>query len=269
MDADTPPSPAAAAPGAAPASAVWRRLAFAAWLSLGIHMLAGLSMALILRHGLESNSHFDSRVSFLVEQRGLWLAGWFPWNLAALSILFFYAVFAQAHGRIAGATTSPFRLGVAFTVLAVLGDLTAEGIEMFWIPRNAQQLLLQLPRGASGNFSPDAVGAFLALHRRAVMLTGFGANMLYTISAMLLVWSTRRKYPAWVGLAGVGVGVGGLWLSAAVWMDSVQGMVISNAVLVPCIMAWQAGVALDARRRARRPEGRFDGGSSGEILARA
>ena len=85
---------------------------------------------------------------------------------------------------------------------------------------------------------------FLSLHRAAIMMSGYVANGLYSLSALILAWSTRNAYPVWVYGAGLAVGCFGLMLSAAALMDSANGMFWSNVLLVPSILFWLAGVAL-------------------------
>ena len=73
------------------------RLRRAAIVAFFVHLLAGASMALVLRRGLETNPEFQDRLSFLVNHRMLWDFGWLTWTAAALAILYFYIAFAAAH----------------------------------------------------------------------------------------------------------------------------------------------------------------------------
>lgn len=202
----------------------WLRLSRAAALSLGAHLIAGLAMACILRRGLDTNADLADRLSFLSEHRTLWRAAWGTWNLAALCVLGFFSAFSRAH-RLGGAAV---RVGVA----AVAADLTAEAIEMWVLPG--------LPPAA-----------YTGHHRFAVLLTGGFANGLYTLASVMLLAETRRQYPFWVVAAGAGVGLGGIWLSAAALMGSVDGMFWSNVLLVPSLLLWQSGVSREAYLRAR------------------
>lgn len=89
---------------------------------------------------------------------------------------------------------------------------------------------------------------FLILHRTAVFLSGYVANGLYSLSALILAWSTRGAYPLWVWIAGVATGCFGFMLSAAAPMDSEAGMFSTNVLLVPALLSWLAGVAWHCRR---------------------
>ncbi len=209
---------------------LWSRLSRAAWLAFAVHLIAGLAMALILRHGLETNADLTDRLRFVARHRLLWTVGWLSWTAAAFTILNFYALFAAAH-RSRGVSPAPLRTAVLLTIVAVAADWTAQAIEIFVLPGLAR----------TGN----AV-SFLSWHRAAVVLTGLLANGLYTISALLLVWTSRRAYPRWIQAAGFGVVVGGSILSAAALADSAAGMLFANVALVPCLLGWLAGVATTA-----------------------
>src|ERR1700724_2963302 len=76
---------------------LWSHLSHAAWLAFAVHLLAGLAMALMLRHGLETNTDLTGRLRFVARHRLLWTAGWLSWTVAAVTILNFYARFAAAH----------------------------------------------------------------------------------------------------------------------------------------------------------------------------
>lgn len=208
----------------------WLRLSRAAWLAFAVHLMAGLAMTLILRHGLETNADLAGRLRFVAEHRLWWTAGWLSWTVAAVTILNFYARFAAAH-RSRGVSPAPLRAAVLLTIVAVAADWTAQAIEIFVLPG--------LARAAN-------VTDFLAWHRAAVVSTGFLANGLYTISALLLVWASRRAYPRWIQVAGCGVVTGGTILSAAAWADSAVGMLAANILLMPCLLVWLAGVGASA-----------------------
>jgi hypothetical protein len=205
----------------------WKSLSRAAWLAFASHLIAGLAMALILRHGLETNADLTDRLRFVAHLGLLWMVGWLTWTFAAATILNFYARFAAAH-RPRAVSPAPLRAAVLLTIVAVAADWTAQAIEVFVLPGFAR--------------SADTAG-FLAWHRTAVILTGFLANGLYTVSAFLLVWASRGAYPRWIQVAGFGVVAGGSLLSAAAAVDSAVGMMVANVVLVPCLLAWLAGVA--------------------------
>jgi hypothetical protein len=223
----------------------WRRLSVAAWIALATHLAAGLATAFLLKPGLETNPDLPARLSYIVDNQPLWVASWLVWNVAALSILYFYASFVAAHDARGSAASWP-RLALWLSVAAIVPDLTAEAIEMGLVPQLAEQALAY----PMSHQSPRVV-IFLAVHRGAVMATGYVANGLYSLSALLLVWSTRRAYPAWIVASGLLVAAAGLFLSAAVLANWVGGMVGAHFVLVPALLLWQGGVAVDAASRAR------------------
>src|SRR2546426_12750662 len=71
----------------------------AAAIAFCIHLIAALSMAFVLRRGLETTPELRERFSFLIDHRTLWTLGWLSWTLAALAILYFYFTFANVHFR--------------------------------------------------------------------------------------------------------------------------------------------------------------------------
>jgi hypothetical protein len=195
-----------------------KRLRRAAIIAFCVHLVAGVLMALVLRRGLDTNPDLQDRMAFLVHHRVIWTAGWLTWTAAALAILYFYLAFAEAHDSGLAST-------VLLTVAAIGPDLAGQAIEIGVLPAVGPPL-------------------FLTLHRVSVMLSGYLANGLYSLTALILTWRTRRAYPAWVWSAGMAVGLSGLALSVAALMDSADGMFWTNAILVPAILVWIAGVGL-------------------------
>jgi len=211
------------------------RLRRAAIVAFFVHLLAGASMALVLRRGLETNPEFQDRLGFLVNHRMLWDLGWFTWTAAALAILYFYIAFAAAH-QMADPSNIRLRFAVMLTVASIGPDLAAQAIEIGVLPGIAYRV----------STSNAAVDLFLELHRVAVVMSGYVANGLYSTTALILAWSTREAYPSWVWIAGVSVGFFGFMLSAAALVGSVTGMFLANVLLVPAILLWLAGVAIAA-----------------------
>jgi hypothetical protein len=205
------------------------RLRTAAVLAFCAHLLAGLSMAFVLRRGLETTPVLQDRLAFLVNHGALWTTAWLTWTAAAIAILYFYLTFAEAH-----LPTS--RFPVLLTVIALGPDLAAQAIEIGVLPSLASHAL-------STNIAPDL---FLTLHRVAVMLSGYLANGLYSVTAMILAWRARDAYPRWVSVVGVAVGFSGIALSVAALLDSVTGMFWTNVLLVPALLIWLAAIAITA-----------------------
>jgi hypothetical protein len=209
-------------------NAAKRRLSEAAWIALAVHALAGAAMLLVLRRGLATNPDLADRMAFVAARPSSWLAAWGSWNAAALTILYFFFRFAGTHSGRDAVAARRLRLAVSIGALAVVLDLTAEAIMMFGLPAAAR----------------EGVEAFLRTDRDAVLLTGFGANTLYTLAAVIFAWGTRRSYPRWTWTAGLGVGLAGMSLSLSVLAGSVGGMFWANVFLVPLLTAWLLGVAL-------------------------
>ncbi|MCP4036456.1 MAG: hypothetical protein GY733_05935 [bacterium] len=228
-------------------SSAWKRLEWASWISIATHLAAGLAMAGILRQGLETNPDLHERLRFLAEQPLLWCSGWLPWNLAALSILYFFFCFQRAHESSEQEDGRGARIAVYLGAAAVAPDLAAQAIEMGLLPNLAAAAL-----EAARDHPEQTLDARIPLlvHRSAVLLTGYAANTLYTTATLLLLIATRSSYPPRVLLCGSLVVASGAGLSVAALLDSVTGMFFANLVLVPSLLLWQLQIALDAARSA-------------------
>ncbi len=211
----------------------WTRLKIAALSALAAHLIAGLAMAFVLRHGLESNLDLAGRLAFLAGRRMLWVTSWVTWNLAALSILYFFYALRRVHNNKACSVAA------VIAGFGVVADLTAETIEMFVLPPIASRAILHAP----------ATVEFLHTHRFAVLLTGGLANGLYTAATWLVVISTWCRYQGVTRISGLWVGIAGIAVSLTALAGSTQGLVWANAALVLCIVAWQTCIAFDAHRQ--------------------
>ena len=227
----------------------WRRLAWASLVSVAIHLVAGMAMALVLRHGLESNADAAARVRFLAESRLAWTLAWLTWHGAALAILWFFFSFVEAHAA-GSSNRGALRVALVLVGAAIVPDLAAQSIEIGVLPELASELYPG-PASATAPNADATERLYHTLHRSVVMMTGYLANGLYTLASVVAVAATWRSYPAWTRLSGAALGLFGFWLSAAALVNSVDGMVWSNVGLVPAIALWQIGIALDARRRLR------------------
>jgi hypothetical protein len=124
--------------------------------------------------------------------------------------------------------------------------LGAEAIEMGVIPSLARHALTRRSGGSVDEITP----LIAVFDRTAVMLTGYVANGLYSLSAILMTGLTWRLVPAWVWAPGLAVGLCGLALSAASLAGWIDGMMWSTALLIPCIVVWQTAVAIHAGKEA-------------------
>ena len=218
-------------------AAARRHLSNAAWISLAVHAVAGGAMLFVLRRGLATNPNLSDRMAFVAESISAWRLAWGSWNLAALSIIYFFGRMAQVHASDGPVIARWCRRAFYVALAAVVCDLSAEIVMMFVLPAAAR--------------AGDAA-RFLSIDRAAVLLTGFLANGLYTAAAAILAVASRRSYPLWTWSAGAAVGVAGTLLSLSALAGSVSGLFWTNAVLVPLLTLWQLGVALASSGAARR-----------------
>ena len=149
---------------------VLSRLRVAAFVAWCAHLIAGLSMVLVLRRGLETTTDLQARLSFLVNHSEIWTLAWLTWTAAAIAILYFYFAFNEAHKL-------ESRIAVLLTVAALGPDLSAQAIEIGLLPSLARQVM-------NASSSPEI---FLLIHQITVILSGFVANRLYNISTLLLM----------------------------------------------------------------------------------
>jgi len=203
------------------------QLRIASVLALVLHLIAGVGMALILAKGLGTNTDVEARLNFLVQHRTAWTFAWLTWTAAAVSILYFYLVLSSL------ASGPVVRLAVLLTASAIGPDLAGQVAQIGVLPDMAARALVHI----------SDRDLFFLLDRIAVLMSGYLANGLYSLSAILLSWCTRTAFPARVWAAGLIVGVSGLMLSVAALQDSVRGMFCSNVVLVPFLLIWLAMVA--------------------------
>jgi hypothetical protein len=215
-------------------------LQIAAWLAIVVHLVAGATMALILRHGLAANADLNSRLAFLANDRALWICGWIPWNIAALCILYFFYAFHAAHKEEASPMVLP-ALAVSVCFIAVLFDLFSQYIAMAMLPDLAAKAVAD----------PQQLPKFHELYKMLVIGSGGIGNGAYTLATVLAAWSVRRIYPRSVTLSAVAVGVIGLGVSIASLLDSIALQVAFNAALIPVLTAWLFGVAIAAQRRVK------------------
>lgn len=213
----------------------WRRAEIAAWFALVAHLLAALALLVLLRDGLDTNPDASARLRYIAGHRAAWIGGWLTWHAASLSIVIFIILTALAAKS--GARSALGRLAVACVIAAFAMDFTGQTLLIGFMPSAADPL-------ADAEF-------ILRIHRIAVLLSGYAGNGLYTLATLLLAAQLWRESNALMRLAGLTIGVSGAALSIAALLNSADGMYWSNAILLPAILVWLAGIALLARQMAR------------------
>lgn len=224
----------------------WQSLEFACWICIAVHFIAGACMALVLSQGLESNPDLAMRCAFIAGNRGVWIAAWVTWNFAALSFVYFASCFSGAHSaNVSDVNKNLLRYGLCLACAAIACDLSAESIEMGLIPQLAEAVVKN---------GEVAAPAFLHFHRLVVLLTGFAANGLYTSTVVLFALASRRHYASWVFFCAVATALSGLGISVTCLIESVAGMLVTNALCVPLLLLWLSGITFDARSRVTRSD---------------
>lgn len=174
-----------------------------------LNTAGAVAILLVLRHGLGSSADLAARASYVVEHAVLWRAGWMIWIAAGVSLLAFYASWGS---KLADPRRALAAFAVAATGLAL--DVAAEGLFIGWYPEDLARL-----------------------DRACALLSGAGANGLYTVAGTILTLGTEglagpRKLWTWT-VWGCGYG-----LAAAAILGSVAGMEVTTAALMVAFCPW-------------------------------
>jgi hypothetical protein len=190
-------------------------------------------MAGLLRGGLIGT--VEDRAAYIAEHVSAWRFGWVVWMLSAASIVAFYAWWA---GRLSSQSGHHLRtqlqrlvtLGMFLAAAGMLCDFTGEAISA----------LLLVARAPSVAANPTA---FLSAERIATLLTAGGANLLYTLGGMALMFASFGL-PGWVRSAMWATWVAGVAMSISAVLDFTPGIVVATLVLFPLLIIWVAWMAL-------------------------
>jgi hypothetical protein len=184
------------------------RDATVAFFAAAAHLVAAAAMLLVLRHGLPPASG-DARLEYMQLHRGLWTLGWMSWQLAAISLIAFYAVLAL---RFRGA------LSVAAMCLA------AAGLSIDWVCETRYMLL-----------TVDA---------EVDTLIGYAANGLYTIALALLVVAGFDELPRRARVVAAPIVGSGLGLAVASLLGADKTAIAASAILFPLLVVWLMMIGL-------------------------
>jgi hypothetical protein len=191
----------------------------AAYIASAVNLTAGLVMLFALRHGVPAGgSDLSARIAYVEEHTLAWRAGWFVWNLAAISLLGLFVVLAARWRE-----RAPIFCGLA--LLCAAGGLGAD--------LGAETILAVVSPGLRGE-------RFALAESIAVALTGYVGNGLYAVGGILLTLAGRWELPARLLWLAAAVWAAALWLSVATLVSSAAGQFASTAVLLPLFVLWAA-----------------------------
>lgn len=195
-----------------------------AWLAAVTHVVAAVAMLAFLRRGLPGFPE-DERLAYIATHRAAWIAGWLLWQIAAVSVVAFYAVLALRFRGVLSVTA------MAAAAAAISIDISCEARYMGVLPEL---------RGE----------AFALLDRELEVQIGYAANGLYTLAFVLLVVAGWRVLPkAALVLAGP-VAACGFGLSLASLRGDARLETLASALLFPLFTLWIILVARWLRRNA-------------------
>jgi|CXWL01.1.fsa_nt_gi hypothetical protein len=213
--------------------------------TMAVHLLAMISMALLLLPGVPGGTPATAieRAGYLADHPWVWRAGWFPWQLTALSDL----ILGIALVRTAWIPKWPALLSLVATVVAVSIE---QPNELRWITTG-----VDLAREAVRTGDTEAFRAFEDVTYRRVSLW---AATVYTIGAIGWSWTfaaartwnralTALSFGAWGILLFVGIGPlipGGIEPGGTV-------VAAGNAVGFILMMLWFLLVTEEVMRRTR------------------
>ena len=192
-----------------------------AFLAAATHVAAAAGMLFLLRGGLLGE--LTDRIAYMQAHRAAWLCGWLLWQIAAVSLIAFYAVLAMRFGGV----WSIVAMAVAAAGISI--DIASESRYMGVLPQ----------------FRNDA---FVQLDRDLEVLIGYGANGLYTVAFVLLVLAGWRVLPRTaLALAGP-VAASGFALALASLAHHPRLETLTSAFLFPLFTLWIIIVAVWLRR---------------------
>lgn len=178
-----------------------------AWLAAATHIVASAAMLFLLRLGLPGFPE-EERLAYIASHRMAWLGGWFLWQIAAVSLIAFYAVLALRFRGVLSITA----MGCAIAGLSI--DIATEARYMGVLPELTGE-------------------EFARVDRELEVLIGYGANGLYTVALVLLVIAGWRVLPTLaLALAGP-VAAAGFALALASLAHSPRWETITSAILFP------------------------------------
>lgn len=189
----------------------------------GLNLLAGAALALVLRPGTEVAPDPLARAAYITAHPLLWRGGWLLWMAAALSLLGFYAWWAARPGMPRWALA-----GFWLAVAGILFDFLAESLYIGWLPEN-------LP----------------TIQRLGTLLSGAGANSLYTAGGLLLTlalpWGRLAPRWRWLRALAWAAWAAGFALSLSALAGFVPGLLLSGAALILCFCPFALGLGLAER----------------------
>lgn len=210
-----------------------RNLKISAVFSACAHTVGAFAMAFLLAPGLDTNPDVKERILYIFSNSQVWKLGWASWMVSAVSFLIFTYYFYRFHLASPDSNKKLLLAALGTVSIAVLADLIFESREMFYLTDLVQD---------SRNTNIERV--FLLNHQIFMVGSGIIANLLYCLSTLFSVMTTRSAYPIWVQCLGFGVFIFGVAASIFCYTGIVSGMFWSNAFLIPMIVFWQLGVAV-------------------------
>jgi len=197
-----------------------------AWTCFGVHVLALLAVALVLRNGIPPGD-IALRAAYVADNATAWRIGWAIWMPASLALVLFFAAWLDV------LDTSRKPWGMIAVALTLAGATIDWVDEMFWIGL-APDLAA---RCASDAF---AAGAYALWDRAYVVLSMGLANALYTIGGIILtaIAFKTKSFPKWLAWFGTIVWALSIDLSIVAWMGDGVWIQVVSFIVFAAFMPW-------------------------------
>ena len=193
----------------------------APWICAALNAAAAAGMLFAIRPGTEMVPDAAARAAYIAAHPFAWRGAWALWLCAATSLLGFYAWWGA---RLAPAAARWGAAAFAVAAAGLLCDFAAESVFIGWLPDRLE---------------PTA--------RAAGLLSGLGANGLYSIGGMLLTARTGAPLLGWKRTWAWTIWACGLGLSAATLAGSVPAIVACSAALMTLFVPFAAWLGRAAR----------------------
>lgn len=216
----------------------------AAVIALVVNLVASLLLLFFLRSGVDRSIPIAERLAFITTWSGLWIACWFVWIAAALTLIHFFVHWAlwldeTLDGKHRGLTLFATLIGS----LGLMSDTLAETLFSGLIPQLARDYV------NTGATATELLQTIVLWERLATLMTGFLGNGLYCIGGFLLnLVSLSSTTRATAFKFGISVWLSGFALSAASLADHNIGMIATSASTMALFVLFCAAIVVSFSR---------------------
>lgn len=227
----------------------------AAIIALVVNLVASLLLAIFLRAGVDRSIPIAERLAFITTWPGLWIASWFAWIAAALTLIHFFVHWALwLDESLDGTRRGLILFATLIGSLGLMSDTLAETLFSGLLPQLAREYV---NTGAVSTALPRTI---VVWERLATLMTGFLGNGLYCIGGFLLnLVSLSATTRSAAFKFGISVWLSGFALSAASFADHNIGMIATSASTMALFVLFCAAIAVSLSRNTQTSSARDTG----------